>query len=52
MNECAIPIAASTIACAIAEQIDNEEDLALLAAILAQIGDTLATISVQRAKLK
>lgn len=51
MNECAVPIGASAIACVIAGQIDNDEDLSLLAAVLVQIADTLATIAAQRARL-
>lgn len=39
--------AVSTLAAAIAAQL-NDSDLALAAALLTQLGDTLATIAVQR----
>jgi hypothetical protein len=48
MNECILPVGISALACAIAEQL-NDSDLALLAAVLVQLGDTLTTISSQRA---
>ena len=51
MNACeltaSITAAANTIAC----QLDDDE-LSLLAAVLVQLGDTLATIATQRAICK
>jgi hypothetical protein len=49
MDACALPIGVSALACAIAEQIQDSSDLALLAAVLTQLGDTLATIAAARA---
>ena len=49
MNPCALPIGVSALASAIADQIPNDEELALLAAVFDQLGDTLATILAQRA---
>lgn len=49
MNECVLPAGITALACAIAQQIDNNDDLALLSTVLVQLGDTLATISAQRA---
>lgn len=43
----ALTTAVNTLAVAIAGQLDDE-DLELAAAVLTQLGDTLATISVQR----
>ena len=43
----ALTTAVNTLAVAIAAQLDNG-DLALAAALLTQLGDTLATIAVQR----
>ena len=43
----AFTTAVNTLSVAIAQQL-NDEELALLAAVLTQIGDTLATIAVQR----
>ena len=45
----ALTTAVNTLAVAIAAQLDNG-DLALAAALLTQLGDTLATIAVQRAR--
>lgn len=48
MNPCeltaAVTAAANTIACKL-----NDDELSLLAAVMVQLGDTLATIAVQRA---
>ena len=49
MNPCALPVGVSALATAIANQIPNDEELALLAAVFDQLGDTLATILAQRA---
>ena len=43
----ALTTAVNTLAVAIAARLDNG-DLALAAALLTQLGDTLATIAVQR----
>jgi len=48
MDCCQLPVAISVAACAIANQIENANELALLAAVLTQLGDTLTTIAVQR----
>ena len=50
MNNCdplALTTAVNTMAVAIAANL-GDEDLALAAAVLTQLGDTLATIAVQR----
>lgn len=49
MNDCALPVGVSALACAIAEQVTNANELALLAALLTQLGDTLTTIAAVRA---
>lgn len=49
MNPCALPMGVSALASAIASRVPNDEELALLAAILTQLGDTLDTIIAQRA---
>lgn len=49
MNNCALPVSVSALACAIAEQIEDADELALLAALLTQLGDTLTTIAAVRA---
>lgn len=48
MGNCTLPVGVSALACAIAECIPETEDLLLLAAVLVQLGDTLATIAAQR----
>ncbi len=40
--------AVNTLAVSIASKLDSPEELALAAAVLTQIGDTLATIAVRR----
>ena len=52
MGNCTLPVGVSALACAIAETVATPEDLALLAAVLVQLGDTLATIAVQRERCK
>lgn len=47
MNPCELTVSLSALASSIAAQLSDDE-LALLAAVLVQLGDTLATISVQR----
>ena len=52
MSDCcdalALTTAVSTLATAIAAQVQDTEELSLLAAVLVQLGDTLATIAVRR----
>ena len=48
MDCCQLPVAISAAACVIASQIERTEELTLLAAVLTQLGDTLATIATQR----
>jgi hypothetical protein len=45
---CSLVAAITAIACAVAEEIEDDEELALLAAVLVQLSDTLNTIIVQR----
>lgn len=47
----ALTTAINTLAVSLAQNL-NDEDLDLTAAILTQLGDTLATISLQRARCK
>lgn len=47
LDECELVLFISGIACGIAKCYDNDE-LALMAAIFSQLGDTLATISAKR----
>lgn len=47
MNACEVTAAVTAIANALACRL-TEEELALLGAILTQLGDTLATIAAQR----
>jgi len=47
MNECELVILVSTIACALAKCLTSDE-LALLASVFSQLGDTLETILTQR----
>lgn len=49
MNECALPAGITALACAIAQQFENDYELALLASALVQLSDTLNTIVSQRA---
>lgn len=49
MNECALPAGITALACAIAQQFDNDYELALLASALVELSDTLNTIVSQRA---
>jgi hypothetical protein len=48
MNDCILPVGVSALACAIAAEIEDSDDLSLLAALFTQLGDTLATIAAQR----
>ena len=47
MNSCELTASVTAVANAIACDLSNEE-LTLLAAVLVQLGDTLATIATQR----
>jgi hypothetical protein len=49
LNDCILPAGITALACAIASEIDDAKDIALLAALLTQLGDTLTTIAAQRA---
>ena len=51
MNPCELTAAVSTLALVIANNVQNDNELDLLSAIFVQLGDTLATISTQRAML-
>ncbi len=48
MNTCGFPVGVSALACAMAQQIENNADLVLLAALFTQLGDSLATIAAAR----
>ena len=47
MNSCELTVSVTALANALAVG-RSEEELSLLAAVLTQLGDTLATIAVQR----
>ena len=47
MNSCELTASVTALANALASRL-SEEELSLLAAVLTQLGDTLATIAVQR----
>jgi len=49
MERCELPLGLTALACAIAEQIQDNDELALTSAILVQLGDNLALIAAQRA---
>ncbi|MBS5702295.1 MAG: hypothetical protein KHW93_00425 [Butyricicoccus pullicaecorum] len=49
MQSLTVPTTISALAAAIAENL-SDDDLALAAAILTQLGDTLATIAALRAR--
>lgn len=48
MDECELITLVSAIACAISKSCSDDDELALLAAIFSQLGDTLATIITKR----
>ncbi|MBQ8337784.1 MAG: hypothetical protein IJY33_01425 [Oscillospiraceae bacterium] len=48
MNSCELTASVTAVANALAARLTNEE-LALLASVLVQLGDTLVTISTRRA---
>jgi len=47
MDCCGLPVGVAALACAIARELDDG-DLALLAALLVELGDTLTLILAQR----
>ncbi len=47
MDNCALPIGVSALACAVAEGL-NDEELGLAAALFTVLGDQLALLAVQR----
>ena len=49
LDGCVLSMGAGALACAIAEQLDDEE-LAVMAAFVTVLGDALALIAVQRSK--
>ena len=49
MKEWELPAGITALAIAIGAQIEDVEELSLLGAVFTQLGDTLATIAVQRA---
>ena len=50
MRGCELVIGITALAIAIAAQIEDDEELVLMAAALTQLGDTLATLAASRAK--
>ena len=48
MTGCELPVGITALALAIAAQVEDVDELSLLAAVFTQLGDTLATIAVQR----
>ena len=50
MNGCELAIGITALASAFAAQIEDDEDLSVLAAAMTQFGDTLATIAAWRAR--
>ncbi len=49
MNDCVVPLGITAVACAIANEFEDSAELAVLAAVFVQLGDTLSTIAAQRA---
>ncbi|NLC18628.1 MAG: hypothetical protein GX757_05300 [Clostridiales bacterium] len=47
MNECELVVFVSTIACSLAKCL-SEDELAILAAVFSQLGDTIETILTHR----
>lgn len=47
MDDCCLPIGISLLACSIAKNL-NDDDLNLLVAVIAQLGQDLSTIAIQR----
>ncbi len=50
MDPCELAIAISALACAIAQKLDDDE-LELAAVVFSQLGDTLATVAMQRERI-
>jgi len=50
MNGCELAMGITALASALAAQIEDDEDLSVLAAAVTQFGDTLATIAAWRAR--
>lgn len=48
LNHCELTAAISALALAIANVIEDNDELDLVALVFTQLGDTLATISTQR----
>lgn len=46
--KCSLPLGISALACAIAEEIEDNDELTLLAAVLVLLSDALNTIVAQR----
>lgn len=51
MNPCELAYSVTTVAVTLAQSL-NDDDLALWASIFVQLGDTLASIAVQRDRCK
>lgn len=49
MGCCGLPAGIGALACLLAERVPDDDELALLAAVFTQLGDSLALIAVQRA---
>lgn len=50
MTGCELAIGITALASAVAAQIEDDDDLSVLAAAVTQFGDTLATIAAWRAR--
>jgi len=50
VNGCELAVGITVLASTFAAQIENDEDLSVLAAAFTQFGDTLATIAAWRAR--
>lgn len=50
MNGCELAIGITALASALAAQIEDDDDLSVLAAAVTQFGDTLSTIAAWRAR--
>ena len=46
--KCTLPIGISAIACALAEKIDDDDELTMIALALDQLSDTLSILIAQR----
>ncbi|MDD2569278.1 MAG: hypothetical protein PHN47_00410 [Clostridia bacterium] len=52
MNPCELITIVSSLAITIANNVPDDDDLSMLASIVTQLGDTLATIANQRSLQK